>query len=300
MELSIHRLGIFLEVIRSGSISAAAKKLYMSQPSVSNQVRGLESSLNANLLNRSSSGATPTAAGEIVAGHAREIFELLDRIEEEVGTEQGLKTGRLAVAGTTTIGTYLLPRAFAIFSATAPGIRPELRVGNEETVVSWLLKGEVGLGIFAGEPDAEHLVSTPVFDDSLILVAAPASPLADRRLTPPDLLRERFLMREIGSATRHLQEDALARWNLDHVECWTMWGPDTLKESVRAGLGLALMSEHAAQLELSNGLLAKLEITPGPPSRPVSLVRKADRVLSPAESAFAELIKSFGSWPEEG
>ncbi|GAB3530813.1 LysR family transcriptional regulator [Arthrobacter tecti] len=298
MELSVQRLGVLLEVVESGSFSAAAKKLYMSQPSVSNHVRSLEASLGVNLINRATSGATPTPAGEVVVGYARQIFQLLGKIEEDVAGVENLLSGKIVVAGTTTIGTYLLPQIVARFGRIAPGVRTELRVGNEEAVVAWLLKEEVGLAVCGGEPQAEQLSVTPVFGDPFVLVTTADSEFAGRSVSPQELIHQRFLMREVGSATRHLQEEILSSWELRGVEQWDIWGPNTLTESVRAGLGVALMSRHAVATELQAGVLECIDVSPAPPVRQVSLVRKSSRAETSAERAFADLIRTLGTWPE--
>jgi DNA-binding transcriptional LysR family regulator len=104
-------------------------------------------------------------------------------------------------------------------------------------------------------------------------------------------------MREMGSATRRQQEAALRLWGLDAAEQWDLWGPDTLKEAVHAGLGLTLLSEHVTARECSSGMLVALEIDPPPPGRTVYMVRRADRVLTPPEEAFVALVGGIASWP---
>lgn len=297
MVMSLNKLEILVRVIEHGGFSAAAKALYMSQPAVSNHIRGLESSLGVRLVERSAHGTTPTPAGETIAAQAREIFALMERIEHTAAEFQGLRAGRLVVAGTTTMGTYLLPQLVAEFSRRVPGVQCQIRVGNEETVETWLLRGEVGIGVCVGQMSDEQLVAEPIVDESMVLVSTPSSPLVGRDLSPLDLAGHRFLMREMGSATRQLQEDVLETWGLGTAERWDFWGPETLKEAVHQGLGLALLSEHAAAREIEYGLLSALSVDPGPPTRSVSLVRRADRSLTPPEEAFVELLRSLSEWP---
>ena len=295
--VNLTQLEVLVAVVECGGFSGAAKKLFMSQPSVSNHVRNLESSLGVRLVQRSTQGARTTPAGDVVVDHARRVFELLTSLNRHVADLQGLKAGRLVVAGTTTLGTYLLPRLVAEFSRQAPKVECQLRVGNEDTVENWLLRGEVALGLCAELPREEQLVATPMFEEAMLLVAAAANPLTGRELRPADLVGQRFLMREMGSATRRQQEAALNLWGLDTVEQWDLWAPDTLKEAVHAGLGLALLSEHATARERASGLLAALSVEPPAPSRTVYLVRRADRELTPPEKAFAELVGGLAAWP---
>lgn len=294
--VNLNQLEVFVAVVEAGGFSGAAKALYMSQPSVSNQVRNLENSLGVQLVERTTTGARTTPAGDVVLEHARLIFEQLRELENRVSQFQGLDAGRLAVAGTTSLGTYLLPRLVADFARRAPRVECQVRVGNEERVEEWLVRGEVALGLCIDQP-REHLEAEPLFREELVLVAAPGTPLAGRPLNPADLKGIRFLMREKGSATRKQQEDVLRLWNLADAPRWELWGPDTLKEAVQEGLGVALLSEHATARERDSGLLVALTVEPAPPARTVSLVRRGDRALTPPEEAFVAMLRAMGAWP---
>jgi DNA-binding transcriptional LysR family regulator len=297
MNLSIQGLRIFLAVVETGSFSAAARRLYMSQPSVSAHVRSLETSLSAHLLDRGPAGASLTPAGRVLANHARAIFEVMDQVDTDVAAAQGIQDRKLSVAGTSTLGSYLLPRAISRFLNENQGLRTELRVGNTEKVAAWLINREVSLAICAGEIDHEQLEGTVIFDDALVLVAGRASALAGRDLTPTDLEGERFLLREIGSATRFDQDQSLAEWKLTQAEQWTIWTSEAARESVRAGLGLALISEHVVAPDLRSGELVRLNIHPAPRHRPVSLVRMAGQLLTPVEQAFVGMLQKMHAWP---
>ena len=295
--LSLNQLEVLVAVVESGGFSGAAKQLYMSQPSVSNHVRNLESSLGVQLVRRTSQGARCTPAGEVVVEHARRIFSELTALEHSVAGFQGLSAGRLVVAGTTTMGTYLLPTMIAGFARRAPGVTCQIRVGNEDAVEAWVLRGEAALGVGVGAPREEQLVAEPLFEERMTLVADATSPLCGRVLRPDELSEHRFLVRETGSATRRQQDAVLAAWGLDAADRWEMWGPDTLKEAVHAGLGISLLSEHATARERDAGLLAELTVDPAPPARTVSLVRRADRTLTPPEEVFVAQLRAVGSWP---
>ncbi|WP_346124920.1 LysR family transcriptional regulator [Nonomuraea roseola] len=293
----MNQLEVLVKVVESKGFSGAAKSLYMSQPAVSNHIRNLERSLGVQLVHRTSHGARPTPAGEVVVEHAHRVFEILDSLERVVADYRGLEGGQLVLAGTTTLGTYLLPRLLSDFSHRAPKVSCQIRVGNEEAVESWLLRGEVALGLCVDTPRDDQLMAQEMFVESMVLVAEPGSPLVGRALTPADLADQRFLMRESGSASRRLQESALRTWGLESAEQWDMWGPDTLKQAVGQGLGISLLSEHAVRQETESGNLAALTVIPAPPTRTVSLVRRIDRVLTPPEEAFVELVRTVAEWP---
>ncbi|WP_219413491.1 LysR family transcriptional regulator [Pseudonocardia nigra] len=298
MQLNLHRLWIFLQVLDCGGFSAAAQKLYMSQPSVSGQVRQLEQSLKATLVDRSGARIRPTAEGEVLAEHARRIFLLADEAIAAIQQVQGLAAGRITVAGTSTVGTYLLPPLIARFVREHPDIEHGLQVGNGEQVQRWLLDGEVGLAVLAGRPNAPQLVVEPMFSDRIVLIGRPDHPLAGRVVAPSELASERFLLREHGSATRLLQQTELERWDLAGATTADMWGPETLKQAVSAALGVSLISEHAVARDTALGALAVIDVRPAPPARPVVVAHRRDRLLSPAERAFMAMLRELADWPE--
>ncbi|MDJ1137679.1 LysR family transcriptional regulator [Streptomyces iconiensis] len=305
MELNLHRLWIFMQVVEHQGFSAAARELYMSQPSVSNQVRRLEQSLHVPLIDRSGVRATPTAEGEVLAAYGKRVFLLAEEAVAAVRQVSGLVTGRLLVGGSTTVGTYLLPSLLARYRAAHPGIECDIYVGNNEAVQERLLSGEIGVAVVAGNPHATQLVAETILDERLVLVAPPAHPLAAHGtggggIAPEALAGERFLLREPGSQTRELQEKVLTDWGLDGAARGDVWGPEAVKQCVSAGLGLALISEHAVDVDVRAGTLAVLPVRPAPRARPISLVRRRDRLLSPAESAFTALLRSQRGWPPHG
>jgi len=298
VQLNLHRLWIFMQVVECGGFSAAAQKLYMSQPSVSNQVRQLERSLHATLIDRSGARIRPTAEGDVLMEYARRVFLLADEAVSAIQQVSGLKTGRLVVGGTTTVGTYLLPQLLAGFRREHPGVECDIYVGNAVQVMKHLVDGEIGLAVFAGKPTATQLVMVPILSERLVLVTAPDHPLAGKTVAPAELAEERFLLRERGSSTRDEAEEALDQWDLVTVQRSEMWGPETLKQSVSAGLGVALISEHAVQHELRDGRLGTIEVEPALPSRPIVVAQRRDRLLSPAERTFVEQLTKVKNWPD--
>jgi len=264
--------------------------------------------LQTTLIDRSGPRIRPTAEGEVLVEYARRVFLLTEEAVAAIREVSGVQSGRLEVGGTTTVGTYLLPRLLARFRDRHRNIECDIVVGNNGQIVKRLLDGELGLAIVAGQPGAPQLKTETVLDERLLLVAAPGHHLTRSAsdgsprgpLTPKDLAAERFLLREPGSQTRDLQEAALIGWDLDDMAKADMWGPETIKQSVAAGLGISLISEHAIDAEVREGRLAVVEVDPPLRSRPVVVAYRRDRLLSPAERAFLGLVRGLRTWPASG
>jgi DNA-binding transcriptional LysR family regulator len=286
-----------MQVVECGGFSAAGQKLFMSQPSVSNGVRKLEQSLQVTLIDRSGARIRATAEGEVLFEYAKRVFLLADEAVGAIRQVAGLQSGRLVVGGTTSVGTYLLPRLLARFRRRYTGVECDIFVGNGQQVMKQLVDGEVGLAIIAGHPQTAQLVVEQVLEERLVLIAAPGHPLAGDTVQPRNLLGERFLLRERGSGTRELEDQALEGWDLPGVTTSEMWGPETMKQAVQAGLGVALISEHAVEQELVDGRLAIVNVDPPLAGRPIVVAHRRDRLLSPAERSFMHLVRGIEDWP---
>ncbi|MFI6908925.1 LysR family transcriptional regulator [Nonomuraea sp. NPDC050394] len=307
MQLNLHRLWIFMTVVECGGFSAAAQKLYLSQPSVSHQVRQLEQSLRTTLIDRSGARIRLTPEGEVMLEYAKRVFLLADEAVAAIRQVSGLQTGTLVAGGTTTVGTYLLPPLLAAFRDRHPGIEIGIQVGNAQQVERGLVDGEIGVAVLAGEPSAAQLVSEPILEDRLVLITQPGHKLAStgiaagssaaRTAEPHELAGELFLIREPGSSTRELQEEALESWGLEAAGRTEIWGPETIKQAVAAGLGVSLLSEHCVEQELADGRLAAVAVSPVPKPRPIVLAHRRDRLLGPAEQAFIAMLRNVRSWP---
>lgn len=297
MELNLHRLWIFTQVVECGGFSAAAEKLYMSQPSVSTQVRQLERTLRVTLVDRTGNSVRPTAEGEMLAEYARRMLLLADEAVAAVRQVSGVQVGRLRVGGTTTAGTYLLPKLLSRFRDRYPGIDCDIVVGNGQQVLRRLLDGEVGIALLAGDPGAPQLVAEPILRERLVLATAPGRPSDGTPVSSDTLADEWFLLREQGSATRELQETALVQWGLEHVKRSEVGAPEAIKQAVAAGLGVSLISEHAVADDVRGGRLAAVDVDPPTPTRPIVLAYRRERVLAPAEQAFVRLLREVQDWP---
>lgn len=293
--LNTHRLEVFLEIVDTGSVSAAAKRLLVSQPTVSKQLRQLEEELGTRLFDREAGRLRATDAGEVFAHYARTLIKITNEAERAVLTASRVGEGVLAIGATTTVGTYVVPTPLCTLRRHFPQIKVDLHIGNQQAIIQGLLSGSCTIGLLAGRPQETRLVQVPVGDEELSLVAGRRHRLAGRRLAPEQLVAETFLLREPGSGDRHAQDRALELWDLAGVRREHVGSSEAIKRLVESGHGLGLVSRAAVERELADGRLVSLDVRPVPPNRLIYAAYRTDHVPGPVERALLQLVRDHGT-----
>lgn len=277
--------------VRSGSVTSAAKTLLVTPPAITIQLKQLERLVGAPLFDRASSGFTPTEIGLELLQTANDIERLISRSVERISALRAGATGSV-VFGVVSTAKYIAPSMVAGFGRTHPDIRVTLAIGNRGEIVRGLECNEYDILLMGRPPAHIEVDSVPMGAHPHLLVAAPDHRLVgDDNILPEDLLRERFLAREAGSGTRMLMERFLARIGggrpFDIVE---MGSNETIKQSVIAGLGIAVISGHTCMTELRDGKLAALPVDGLPLVRQWYLLHRIDRLPSKAVQIFRNYI----------
>lgn len=254
---------LFLDAIRLGSISAAARHHHLSQPSATERIRNLERRLGVTLLQRGPSGSAPTPEGEVVAQWAQPVMVAVEQLSGAVAamTDAGRRQP-LRIMASLTVAEYVMPRWLHAHRA-ADGPPVELRVGNSVAVEQAVHEGAVRLGFVETPRRIVGLRTTVVGGDRLVVTVAPDHPWARRRrpLAPEELAATPLLQREEGSGTRDAYDHALARLGLQSVEPANVLASTTaLKTAVAAGDGACVISELAVRAELAAGSLHEMAV----------------------------------------
>lgn len=286
--MNLHHLELFHAVASRGNLSRAADDLFTSQPSVSKQLRLLEDSLGVKLLDRLPRGVALTDAGRILAEHAREIFSHRDRAVRDLDDLAGLGRGRLSIAASRTVGSYLLPTILSKYSALHPAIVLEVRVTNTQRSIEMVRMGGAEIALVEGPVEADEVVGEVFGTDELVVVAAPGHPLAKRKspVRLERILSERLMAREAGSGTRDILDRELARRNLTWKPSLEVESAEAIKRFVAAGLGIGVLSDLAVAHELEDGDLARIRVEGLALKRDLSVVRSKTKSVSAACAAF--------------
>lgn len=290
-----NHLALFHSVAQAGSISGGAAAARVSQPAVSKQIADLEGSLGVRLLDRLPRGCRLTEAGRILADYAGRWRSVEQDAERAIEEYRGLKRGRLALGASLTIGGYLLPKVLAEFQKRFPGIELQVEIANTGRIQAALLEGAIELGMTEGPPESEQLESSVFFEDELVAVAPAGHPLLKRECVGVrEILGEPFFVREEGSGTRAVVEQALRRKGIAIKPFLSLASPEAIKNAVACGMGVAIVSRLIVALELQAGILGIIPLGDFRISRPLQLQRIRGQSRSPALVKFLEVLGAVG------
>ena len=288
--LTLRQFRVFEAVARHLSFSKAAEELHLSQPAVSMQVRGIEVILGLPLTEQLGRKIFLTEAGREVLHASRAITARLDDLQSNLAQLQGIDSGRLNLAVTSTVNavaTDILVR----FRGRYPGVSIHLGVSNRESVLEQLAANRIDLAIMGQVPEGLELEATRIMDNPLVVIAPPDHPLVRKKsISIEDLAAESFLVREAGSGTRGAMERFFAARGLEIQSSMEMSSNEAIKQAVQAGLGLGILSLQTLEMELALKRLAILKVEGFPIMRHWYVVHRADKRLSPAALAFKNFL----------
>jgi DNA-binding transcriptional LysR family regulator len=294
--MDLRRLEVFVKVAELGSFSRAAETLFLTQPTVSEHIRALEDELGVQLLDRLGRGAVPTRAGILLLGYAQRMLALSREAAQAIAQFQGRVSGELMIGGSTIPGEYVLPALIGAFRAKYPDVSVSLRIGSSGEVQAWVDEGRVEIGVVGARPAARALESRQLMADELVVVVAAAHPWASRpTVSLDDLKTEPMIVRERGSGSREAFERALEGVGLELARfriVGEIASTQAIKQAVRAGVGVSIVSRRAVEDECRAGLLACLKLRDMSIARAFHLVTHRDRSRSPLAQAFLAFVES--------
>jgi len=251
------RLKVFRMVCDHLSFRRAAEELHLSQPAITQQISALEDELSIRLLDRSGGRVTLTPAGRI-------LRKRIALTQEELASLEGEHSGVLRAGASTSIAQYVLPRMLGRFKQEHPRVKLQIRSGNTENVVEWLVDGTIAIGLIEGPALQKGIHLEHFMEDELVLLFPANHPWRDREvLTIQDLKGAPFLLREQGSGTRRVMEAALEKAGLKTKDLEVVMELDSTEaiiSSVESGLGIGFVTRAAILPRLPLGKIATAKI----------------------------------------
>ena len=303
MEFDFRHLEVFCKVVELRSFSKAAREVFLAQASVSEKIAALESIVGTRLLDRLGRQVVPTKAGDLLYGHALRLLEMRHRASLELQDFMGLKQGVVHVGGSTIPGEYILPKVLGAFHRTHPPIAVHLTIADSGDIEQAVLRGDLELGIVGSKSAHKDLIHHVLWNDELVVAVRASHRWAARRqISPEELLDEPFIFREIGSGTLKSIEAHLRvsrPMGIDSLRSAARLGTSTaVKEGIKAGLGVSILSSRAIHTELEAGVLTALNLEGLPMTRSFYLIRNKTRSMSPPCSALHEFLLTTRDEPE--
>ncbi|MDW8395366.1 MAG: LysR family transcriptional regulator [Anaerolineae bacterium] len=260
----LYKLRIFVLAVESGSLSAAAERMYMTQPAISQHIQELEAALGATLLNRSHRGVTLTEAGKTFYQYAQRILALAEEAEQAIRAGQSDRS-TLSIAATPGVSTYLLPRWLVSFRAGHPQVAISTQTATTPEIITAITEHQVTLGIIEGELDEkdEALFVRVLGEASQQVVVGRGHPFWGREAIPwAELHGALFIMRQPGSQTRIWLEGIFRSYGVQPCVIAEFDSPEAIKRLVMSGNAMSILPEYAVREEVALGRLQAIELVP--------------------------------------
>lgn len=294
--MDIHQLRVFASVFKNRSFSKASEELHLTQPTISNHIKALEEEFECRLFDRLGRTIIPTKEAEVLYGHTVEIIEKAEVIKEAIGQLKKDLTGKLIVGASTIPGVYLMPRFLTEFQRNYPSISFQILISDSKGIIESINRHELLLGVVGAKIGNDQINYTPFVEDELIVVSSPS--LVDKSaMTLRDLIGLPMVLREEGSGTRREAERFLTGKgvSLDGIKIAGIFGStDAVKQAVKAGLGLSIVSRFSVADELKYKILKEIKLADLQMKRRFFIVTHKKRTLPIAYETFLKHIIAEG------
>jgi len=292
MIMTLRHFKIFVAVCETGSMTAAAARLFMTQPPVSQAIAELETHYGIKLFDRLGRNIYLTPAGTMLRSYASHILSLNEEVEHQLADLS--KTGRLRIGASMTIGTAMLPFIIQEFRLLQPKSHIEAVVDNSSTIVHLLHVAQLDMGLVEGLGHWPDIISLPFFDDQLDLICPPDHPWASQEaISLSQLAGQHFVVREEGSGTRDVFESSMKTAGISYHTVGVFNNSEAIVNAVSCGIGLAYISRLAIQDALFHGKVAVVAVEGLSVNRKFNLIYHKNKFLSPQLTAFRDHCLQF-------
>lgn len=292
--MDIHALELFCRIVESGSFSKAANAAYLTQPTVSGHIKKLEGEVGVRLLDRLGHRATPTKAGDLLYRYAKRILALRQEAHQALDELRGGLKGELVLGASSVPGGYLLPPLIGRFRAQYPDISVVLKVSDSKEIIEAVIDGAYEIGAVGAQFDDGRLEYQKFAEDEMVLVVPPTHPWSSRSsVKANELPTQPFLIRERGSGTRKIMEQALEEHNLSMGAfrvTGEMGSNEAIRQAVKTGGGIAIISKLAVASDITHHELNAIPVAGLKLTRTFYLITHRHRSRSPICNAFLTFL----------
>lgn len=292
--MTIRHLRIFIEVVKTGKMSIAAQKLFISQPTVSQAIRELEEHYGSKLFDRLSKKLYITTFGRELFKYATQVVENFDNLEKKMSDNLNMEDFRIGAS--VTVGTCLLSKILKDFHNLVPRVNTYAYVNNTTMVEKKLLNSELDVAIVEGDIQSQDLVTIPVIDDYLVLLCSKTHPFAKKEnIKLKDIENQRFALREDGSGTRYFLEQILNKYKIGIHLVWEASSTDTIKRAILDDNCLSLLSIHTFEEDILSGNIHIINTDLNTLKRSFKLVYHKDKIMSSSIIVLQDILKKYNT-----
>jgi len=296
IDFDLRQLEIFCKVLELESFSKAANAVFLAQASVSERIATLERMVGARLFDRMGRQVVPTEAGKLLYKHACLLLEMKKTACNEMQDFLGVKKGEIHIGGSTIPGEYILPKVIGKFHEKHPCVSVILNIADTGEIEKRVLEGDIELGVVGSKSSQGSLICLELWDDELLLAVSNGHKWADKtEIKINQLFKEPFILRETGSGTLKIIKEyfkTVGAVNIDSFNVVARFGSSTaVKEGIKVGLGISILSSRALETEIKNGKLKALRIKELSMLRKFYLVSDKRRSISPIGQAMVDFLK---------
>lgn len=298
--ITFRQLETFAAVARLNSFTKAADFLHLTQPAVSIQIKQISDTIGQPLFEQTGRDIELTPAGDELLKTVRDLDDVWNRFESAIDELKGMKRGKLRIALVTT-AKYFLPRMLGVFCKRYPEIDIELEIANREKIVERLRNNQDDLYVMSYPPNDLDIVRLPFLDNEYVVVAPSAHWAVGKRISLQDLADEPFILRELGSGSRHVIERHLQDEHIQLKVRLALASNEAIRDLVASGMGLSVLSRHALGNDHERDGLAILNVDGFPLTQAWNVVHLSSKILSlPAQAFRDELLNEGKSQSERG
>jgi DNA-binding transcriptional LysR family regulator len=291
---TLHQLKVFEAVARHSSFTRAAEELFLTQPTISMQVKQLSKTVGLPLFEQVGKKLFLMPAGKELYATCQDVFQRLTEFEIAIADLKGLKQGTLRLAVVTT-AKYVIPRILGPFCQRYPGIDVSLTVTNHQYVLDSLSGNRDDLYILSQLPEDSDIQVHPFMENPLVVLAPRTHPLASEKNIPlARIAEEPFIMREPGSGTRKAVQKLFDDYGLPLKVKLDLGSNEAIKQAIAGGMGLSVLSKHTLALEGLNNQLTILDVESFPIERYWYVVYPSGKQLSAITKAFFDYLLNEG------
>jgi LysR family transcriptional regulator, low CO2-responsive transcriptional regulator len=294
--LDIYEMQIFLAAAETGSFSEAGRRLRMSQPAVSMQIRSLEKRLDVELFHRAGRHIRLSELGETLIPMARKLVNMSIHIEETISSLNGEVIGSLQLACSTTAGKYVLPKLIAGFIDLYPLTQVTCNVVSRGSALDMLLEGNAHVAITSLREISKELEYRPFTTDSVVLIVPPDHPWAElKTIQPEQLTTVKYIRRELRSGTTQTVTEGLAKLDIslhDLPIAMELGSSEAIRVAVSEGIGAAFVSYQAAEEGIAAGSVVEVKVKGLKIEQQLYMVRHAGYMMLTAQAAFWDYVYS--------